>query len=267
MKKYLAIFNISFQEEFAYRWSFIMWRVRNVIQVFLIFSLWNAVFYNSTRQVFGYSRDMILTYVFGILIIRAIVFSARTVDISDQISTGEMSNLLLKPVNFFKYWLVRDLSSKVLNLIFAVGETAILFLLLKPPFFLQTNPINLLGFVFSVILALFIFFCLLFLANMVAFWAPEMGWSIQFLFIMIIGEFLSGSAFPLDILPLGVQKVLSYLPFSYLVFFPLQVYLGKISGLLMGRGLLIALVWAVLLVIILRFVWNKGIKRYAAEGR
>lgn len=267
MKKYLSIFKISLEQEFIYPWNFVMWRVRNVMQIFLIFSLWNAVFYDSSRAIFGYNRNMILTYVFGILIIRAIVFSARIVDVAEEIASGDVSNLLLKPVNYFKYWLTRDLSSKALNLVFAIVETGILFILLKPPFFWQTNLLNLAGFVVAILLAVIIFFCLLFLANMIAFWAPEMGWSIQFLFILIIGEFLSGSVFPLDVLPGAIQQVLYLLPFPYLVFFPLQVYLGKFSGLLMVKGLVIGGIWVLVLILILRFVWSKGIRRFAAEGR
>ncbi|MBI2103398.1 hypothetical protein HYT59_00170 [Candidatus Woesebacteria bacterium] len=77
MYKYLQVFKISFQQEFAYRLNFIMWRLRNVMQIFLVFFLWSTIFSDNQKEFFGYNRDKILTYVFGILILRALVLSAR----------------------------------------------------------------------------------------------------------------------------------------------------------------------------------------------
>ena len=267
MKKYLQIFKLSFQQEFAYRLNFVMWRVRNILQIILMFFLWSSVFKNPQTEVFGYNQEKILTYVFGILILRAIVFSARAVDVAGEISNGDITNFLLKPISYFKYWATRDIASKVLNLSFSVFEITVLFLILKPPLFLQTNPLSLFAVLVSLILAVILFFCLLFITNISAFWMPENGWAAQFLFIVIITDFLSGGVFPLDILPLAFQKVLYSTPFPYLLFFPLQVYLGKIAGLEIIRGLVTAFTWVFVLFMTVKFVWAKGLRRYSAEGR
>ena len=267
MNKYLAIFKISFAQEFAYRLNFIMWRVRNVMQIILIFFLWSSVFSDPTRVVFGYDKARILTYVFGILIVKAIVLSARTVDVANEISSGDLTNFLLKPVNYFRYWFTRDLSSKALNLAFATVEIAILYFLLRPPFFIQTDVVQVSAFVLSLALAVIMFFGLVFLSNLITFWMPEQGWAAQFLVIVVLTDFLSGGVFPLDIFPVALQRILYALPFPYLLFFPLQVYLGKISGSAMWGGILIATAWVMVLMALLNFVWNKGIRKYEAVGR
>jgi ABC-2 type transport system permease protein len=267
MKKYWSVFKISFQQEFVYRLNFIMWRVRNIMQIFLVFFLWDAVFSNPNRVVFGYDRAKILTYVFGLLIVRAFVLSTRAVDVAGEISSGDLSNYLIKPVSYFRYWLTRDISSKSLNLFFAVAEAILLYFLLKPPFFVQANLWYLTGFIASLVLAMLIFFVLLFLTSTIPFWMPESAWGAQFLVIAIITEFLSGALFPLDVLPSVVQNVLSFTPFPYLIFFPLQVYLGKIDTLAIIKGLSISLFWAVALWFILKAVWSRGLKVYQAHGR
>lgn len=267
MHKYLQIFKISFQQEFAYRLNFVMWRVRNVMQIVLTFFLWNTVFYDPGREVFGYNKEKILTYVFGILVLRAIVLSARAVDMAGEIANGEITNYLLKPVSYFKYWFTRDVASKTLNLSFAAVEALILFLILKPNIFLQTDFLIIVLFIVSVVIAVILFFYILFLVNLVTFWMPENGWAAQFLFVVILTEFLSGGAFPIDILPPTLQHLLYALPFPYLLFFPLQVYLGKISGLAIARGLLTGGFWIIALAILTRTVWPRGLKRYSAEGR
>jgi len=267
LSKYISIFRISFAQEFAYKLNFVMWRVRNVIQVFVVFYFWDTAFSESQSTIFGYDRAKILTYTFGILLVRAVVLSARAVDVSGQIANGDLSNLLLKPFGFMKYWFTRDLSSKSLNLMFAVGETSVLFFVLKPPLFLQTNGYLLLEFMIFLVLATILFYLILFLVNMVAFWMPENGWAAQFLFIVIITEFLSGGTLPLDIFPESVQMILRMLPFGYLIFFPIQVYLGKISQSIIFQGFAIEVFWILILLFLVKSVWQKGLKNYASEGR
>ena len=267
MKKYFSIFKISFAQEFAYRVNFIMWRVRNVLQILLVFFLWSAVYTNPQTELFGYNREKILTYVFGIFILRALVLSSRAVDISGEISRGNLTNYLLKPINYIRYWFTRDISSKALNLSFATVEIVILYFFLKPTFFIQTDPLQLLFFFSAVIFAIVMFFGLLVLVNFITFWLPEGGWASQFLIIVIFTEFLSGAVFPIDILPGTLQNFLYALPFPYLMFFPLQVYLGKLSVQATLQGLAISGMWMVILIFAMNRMWTKGVKKYSAVGR
>lgn len=267
MNKYLSIFKISFEQEFAYRLNFIMWRLRNVLGIFFLFFLWDTVFSNSNQVIFGYNRDKILTYVFGILLLRALVFSARAVDIAGEISRGDIMNYLLKPVNYFNYWFVRDMSSKFLNIFFAFFEATALYIILKPPFFVQQDLFMILAFIISVILAILLFFHMLLIVNMITFWVPEAGWAGQYLFIGIFTTFLSGSVFPLDIFPQSIQQVIYSLPFPYLLFIPLQIYLGKLSIDAIFGGLSISFMWLLILFFAARYIWDKGIRQYVAYGK
>jgi ABC-2 type transport system permease protein len=267
MNKYWSIFKISFQQEFAYKINFIMWRVRNVFQIIITFFLWSTVFTNPGTVVFGYDRARILTYVFALMIVRAIVLSARAVDVSSDIAEGNLSNYLVKPISYFKYWFTRDISSKVLNLGFAAVEFTALFLILKPDFYLQTDPYILSAFIISLLVAMLIYFCILFIVSAVPFWAPELGWASQFLVAIVIIEFLSGSLFPIDVLPSGLQRVVMSLPFPYMIFFPVQVYLGKITGVAQMQGFITSFIWLGVLWFFMKYIWNKGLRAYQAFGR
>lgn len=267
MSKLLNIFTTSITQEFAYRANFIMWRVRNVLSIFLVFFLWDIVFRDPSRILFGYDRGKIMTYVLGLVVVKALVLSARTVDVSGEISNGNIINLLLRPINIFKYWATRDISSKALNLLFAIFEAVFLYLILKLPFYLQTDPLLIFGFILSVVLAMAIFFCLMFIVTSITFWAPEMAWGAQFLITVVIVEFLSGSLFPLDIFPSGVQTFLNMTPFPYMIFFPLQIYLGNITGTALIKGIGISVAWTLMLFLFMKYIWGRGLKVYQAYGR
>ncbi|HKB88413.1 MAG TPA: ABC-2 family transporter protein [Patescibacteria group bacterium] len=265
--KYLQIFKINFQEEFAYKFNFIMWRVRNVFQILLTFFLWDTIFDNPTKVIFGYDRSKILTYVFGIIIVRALVMSARAADIASDIAQGDLSNYLLKPVTYFRYWFTRDVSSKAINLIFAAIEFTLLFIILKPPFYFQSNPLTLIFFLIGLVLAIFIYFFILILVSSLTFWAPELSWGGHFLITVVLIEALSGSLFPINILPTSLQSVIMATPFPYLIYFPVQIYLGNITGQALVGGLMLAAAWCGILWFAMNFFWQKGLKVYEATGR
>lgn len=267
MNKYLSIFKISFQEEFAYKLNFVLWRVRNVFQILLTFFLWSTVFANPQTVIFGYDRSKILTYVFGIMIVRALVMSARAADIASDIAQGDLSNYLLKPMTYFKYWFTRDMSSKALNLIFAAVEFTVLFIILRPPFYFQTNLVILLSFFVGIILAVLIYFFILVLVSSLTFWAPEMSWGGHFLITIVVVEALSGALFPINILPPVFQSIVMATPFPYLIYFPVEVYLGNIAGQALLGGLLVAAAWCGILWFAMNFIWQKGLKVYESTGR
>lgn len=267
MKKYLSIFKISFEEEFAYRLNFILWRFRNVLQILLTYFLWSSVYANPATTIFGYDRSKILTYVFGVMIVRAVVLSARVMDVGRDVATGDLSNYLIKPINYFKYWFTRDIASKVLNLGFAAIEFVLLFVILRPPFFFQGNITVFLAFLVSLVLAVLLYFLILFLLSAIPFWAPEIGWGSHFLVSVVIVEAFSGSLFPINILPQTLQSIILATPFPYLIYFPIQVYLGNISGWALLGGALIAASWIGILWVVLNVVWQKGLKAYQAFGR
>jgi len=267
MKKYLRLFNISFQQEFAYRLNFILWRARNVMQILIFFFLWDAIFSGGATQIFGYDKAKIFTYAFALIIVRAIVMSSRSADVAGQIANGELSNLLLKPINYFSYWLTRDLSSKFLNILFSIFETVVLVLILKPNVFIQTNPVYLISFTLALIIAMFIYFTTIMMTSFVPFWVPEIVWGAQFLVIVIVVEFLSGAFLPLDIFPPTVYQILRFTPFPYLIFIPIKIYLGNFDYSMVIQSLIIGTAWCWVLWRIVNYIWKKGLLVYEGVGR
>ena len=73
-----------------------------------------------------------------------------------------------------------------------------------------------------------------------------------------LGELLE--RFPL------LLKVLEVLPFHYLAYFPAMVYMEKKQGTDLIVGLAIELGWAVGLILLSRWLYKLGLRRYSAFG-
>lgn len=262
-KKYLLVVKNMWDQSVSYRLNFVMWRFRQVLQLLTIYFLWTAIL--PPGKLFNeYTQSLMLTYIFGTSLVNSIVLSSRIWEVADEINSGLLSNLLLRPMNYFVYWFAKNLGDKALNIAFSIIEITLLIFILRPPIFLQTNIMFLFFFLISLGLAMFLQFCIDFLLSFIGFWSSE-TWAPRFIFYMLI-SFFSGGLFPLDILPKGINIIFQSLPFAYLLYFPLKIYLGQLSLLQIITGLFASFIWGFILFAFMQLVWRRGIKIYTAQG-
>lgn len=258
MKKYLSILTITLQEYFTYRLNMVMWRIRQIFVFLIPYFIWHAVL-GQGGELYGYNFASLITYLFGTTILRSLVMGSRTVDLGWMINSGYLTIPLMRPLGIFRFLFARDTADKLFNLSFIFFEIPLLYFIFKPPIFLQTNLLILLQTSCSIILAILIYFFINILFGSLGFWSRDV-WAPRFL-LMVVIEFATGAMFPLDMLNSFWQKVMFATPFPYLLYVPLKTYLGQ------PYSLLPQLFWVIVLGIVTRLVWQKGLLRYEAEGR
>lgn len=259
----------TWAEYWVYRLNFMMWRLRSFISFAAIYFFWQAVFIAQTGSIFGWQEGQILTYILGVALLRSVIFSSRTIEVGSEINQGNLTNYLLRPLNFLNYWFGRDLADKFLNIVCTVFELGVFAFILRPEIYLQVNLLSLFFFIFSIIIAVILYFYINLFLGFLAFWTPESWsgiWGPRFVFTIIL-EFFGGAIFPLDILPKTVFNFLMLTPFPYFVYFPLKIYLGKTSGREIFMGLMISVFWCGIWYLLIQKTWRAGLKVYGAEGR
>lgn len=261
--KYFRVAALTWEEMLTYRFNFAMWRVRGVLTILTRYYIWLAAI-PVGMTLFGYSQKTILTYVIGTAILEAIVFSSRAAEIGDDINSGNLSQFLLRPMNYFGYWFSRDMGDKAMNIVFCAGEVLILYFLLRPPLFAQTDMLVVVAFLLAVILATILYFSFSVLLGMIGFWSPEI-WAPRFIFIILVNA-LSGGLFPLTMMPPSLYRLFQLSPFPYLMFFPLNIYLGKVPREQILLGFVVCIFWIGVMYWFVLRAWKKGIKQYTAYG-
>ncbi|MBI2337807.1 ABC-2 family transporter protein [Candidatus Daviesbacteria bacterium] len=263
MSKYWEIFRITWQQFLIYRVNFVIWRLRTIMQLLLVYFIWWSVF-KSQVQVFGYTASSILTYILAASLIRTIVLSSRASDLIDSINTGSIVNFLIKPLGFIRYFLTRDAADKLFNIGFFIVEISLLILLLKPPVIIQTDIAILIPFFLSIAGGLIIYFCINFIIGLTAFWV-ESSWGVLFLMSVFL-ESLGGGLFPLDILPKNLFSALMLTPFPYLIYFPAKLYLGGMNYSEMLNGFVVIAIWILVLILLMRIIRDAGFRHFSAVG-
>lgn len=262
MKKYLHIAKMSFGQTMQYRLNFVFGRLRNFMVVLLFLFIWMKL--TETGKFAGYAREEVMTYLFMMIILRGIIFGGQSRVMAEEINNGWFSKYLTQPISHFWYQFWRESGERLINFLSAIFEVVIFSLLFNFGFIWQSSVAQLAWFGLSLTLALIIYYLLSYALNMLAFWSRE-AFGPRFLFEWLL-EYSSGAIFPLDIVKTGVYNLLGRLPFFYIIFFPISIYLGRFTGEMITHGLFLQSLWIGILGMLCWMLWGEGLKRYSGEG-
>jgi len=97
-----------------------------------------------------------------------------------------------------------------------------------------------------------------------AFWTTRMSAINQMYFVVTL--FLSGQVAPLSLFPVPLQIVASLLPFRWMIAFPVELLLGRLTPVEALTGFAAQGIWLTLSLALLRIVWRAGVRIYSAVG-
>lgn len=263
MKKYFEIFRVSILSYFVYRFSFIIWRLRNAFGLIFLYFLWTSI-YLQRISILSYTKPELISYILLINMVSSVNLSTRTSDIASDILSGDFMNYLLRPTSFLKYVMTGELVDKIINGLSSLIEIIILILAFKPTLFIQPHLINYVMFLITLIIGAILSFFISILFSFLAFWTTEI-WSPRFIYQILV-SMLAGSFFPLDILSKKIYEILLLTPFPYLIFLPTRIYIKGFSSDLI-QPIVISIIWCFILYKIVQIVWRRGLITYGAHGR
>ena len=261
--KYLSVYAMSLQDVLQRRASLLMDRIGGLAFVLALYFFWDSLL-KGRDSFLGYSRPQMLSYVLAMNILRSFVFTGRGWELVHEISSGRLSNYLLRPVSYLGYCLSLDMAQKSIHVAAAVFEVGTLILVFHAPLYLPHAPGTWALFLAATLMSSLLFFLLEFVVSSLAFWTSESGGPL-FCFELFL-QFAAGAFFPLDVLPLALRRALEATPFPYMVYFPVRIFLEKVSPVEALRILGMEALWLAAVYAAAMTVWRRGVRSYAAEG-
>ncbi len=253
----------------AYRGDFLLGTVLRFLPMVTTILLWRAVYAGTRRQqMAGFDEREMIAYLLLIHISR--MFSSMpglAPGISRDIREGTIKKYLIQPLDMVGYLLSYRTAHKVAYIVTSFLPYAGLFFLCRGYFDGLPGPATLAAYLVSLLLAFLIGFFFETCLGMVGFWFLEVSsllWVVN-----TVNYFVSGQMFPLDLLAERAPFwawLLKNLPFQYLAYFPAVVFLGKVQGAALVEGLAVEAAWAVVLILLSRWLFRRGLRRYSAYG-
>ncbi|HVU08905.1 MAG TPA: ABC-2 family transporter protein [Verrucomicrobiae bacterium] len=267
MKKYWHAFTIGIQNNLTYRFNYLTRTLFSFIPLFAMLSLWRTVYgsNNGANAHVGYTQAQMIFYYLLVAVVD--VLTAVNEDdwqIAADIREGNISQFLLKPIDYLWYRLCLFFSGRIAFISMAAIPLAIFIFCFRAYFVSPANETAFIVFPVSLLLTALLQFFISYAMAMLAFWLLEIS---TFIFILFAFEYIaSGHLFPLALLPAPVYHALLFTPFPYQMYFPITIYMGKVSGMELWYGLLMQFFWVLLTYALARFMWGRGIKKYSAFG-
>lgn len=264
MRKFLAFSRMVIIDAFIYRATGFIWMLNDIGPAVIALIFWSAAF-TTHSSVAGYTFSQMLLYYLGIMFVNNVINTQPQFFLSDEIRSGDFSNYLLKPINFTMLKFASNSSWRIVRLIFFIPMlllVAKLFSLDLGLFYFHVFQWGLIILSLSLAFAINFFFKLA--LGLTTIWFEESGW--LFFGFDILSSFLSGELIPLDLFPNGLLVANNFLPFKYMLYFPLSILLNRLSGHELFFGLLFQFVWCLFAYGLYRLLLRRGSRIYSAYG-
>jgi ABC-2 type transport system permease protein len=267
MKKYWHVINVGIQNNLTYRFNFLARAVFGLVPLLAVLYVWRTIYSGNGpgSNVGTYSlAEMISYYLLTTVVDALTAVNEDDWQIAADIKDGQISQFLLKPIDYLAYRLGLFVSGRITYLAVATIPLAIFIFCLRQYFVLPADWLSFGCFALSLLLTALLQFFISYTMAMLAFWVLEVS---TFIFIVFAFEYIaSGHLFPIDILPHYLERLLFFTPFPYQLYFPISIYMGKAVGNDLLYGLIAQLFWVGAAYSAARFMWRRGIQKYSAVG-
>ena len=266
LPKFWCVLKLVWIERMAYRVNFLLEVVSGIVSSLVIVFLWLAIYRSAGRELIGgYTVAEMVTYLLGSgLISTFILNTAENPETSQSIQNGTLSGMLVQPISPYGIWFVRDIGSKAFFLMLGLAGYLVIFFFFRKYLVLSIGPQYLLLLLISILMAAVLQFLLFEALSLLSFWI-ENTYGMRFT-MRVIMEMTGGAIIPLSFFPVFLQKFFSFLPFPFMIYLPMAIYLGKIPAGQILVELLKEAGWITGLILINGFIWQKGVRHYMAMG-
>ncbi|MCT4543540.1 MAG: ABC transporter permease [Vallitalea sp.] len=266
MKSYLSVFKLRLITGMQYRIAAIASIFTQLSFGFIFIMIFDA-FYSSNPSIQPISFNELVTYTW---LKQAFLFFImpwfRDGEIFNLITKGNIAYELCRPINLYGFWYSKLIASRVSNtLLRCLPVLCISFILPKP--YNISLPID---------LSTFSLFCISLILGLVITVAISMLMYISVFITMspagsslvfcVLGEFFSGLAIPIPLMPTWLQRIVYVLPFRLTCDMPFRIYLGHIPKNKALTGILIQFIWLTILLILGQVIMKKTLKKVIVQG-
>jgi ABC-2 type transport system permease protein len=263
VRLYLEVARRSFQRHLAYRGATLAGLWANTVFGVLLASVFGA-FYRSqgggSATVAGFELAEILTFIWIGQSMIMVLYMWGWWEVATAVQSGDIVTDLMKPFDYFGYWLSRDLGRAACHVLTRFLPTFLVGLLLYD-LALPGVSLRWLAFAISIVLAVVVSFAWRFMVNLGAFWMTDVR-GIGYLTMLPV-NFFSGFLVPIAFFPSWLRVIADVLPFRAMSMLPVEIMLGH-GGI--ATALALQAFWAVALCLLARLMLGAATRKLVVQG-
>jgi ABC-2 type transport system permease protein len=234
----------------------------HVLEPLVYLIVWSVVSAGQGGSVGDYTAHGFAAYFIVFMLVNHVTYTWIMYEYEYRIREGSLSFALLKPVHPIHSDIADNVSAKLVTLPFMLLIAAGLAAIFKP----AATPVlwAVAAFVPALLLAFILRFLLEWTLALAAFWTTRTGAINQIYFVLVL--FLSGQIAPIALFPYPLRVAANVLPFRWMIGFPVELVLGRLTFGETLTGLMAQVLWLGVSLVLLRTVWRAGVRVYSAVG-
>ena len=254
---------VNWAEQWQYRANLFMYIFYWLVSPIIYLAVWTSIA-NANGDVRGLTANDFITYYMILLICDQLTSNIIIHIFAYKVQDGSLSGELIKPIHpLLTNTLVNDIAFKTLNMAILTPIWIVLALLFKPDFasvsmngILLSIPALLLGYMVNYLLSGAL--------TSLAFWTTRVYSIHEFYYALAL--LFSGQFVPLQLMPDVIQNIARFLPFQLLIYVPVQIIQGNLTMSEIAQGYISGVLWLAVALVLFRWVWREGVKRFSAVG-
>jgi ABC-2 type transport system permease protein len=260
---YWRLWQVNWVEHWQYRANLMMYMLYGLVSPVVYLAVWTTIA-GSQGSVGGLTANDFVTYYLTLLIVDQIIGDISQYYLADKILDGTLSGDLLRPIHpVLTQTLIATSAQKALSFIALLPVWVVLALVFHPDYSAVT-PQSFLLTVPAVILGAALAFLLGVTVTCLSFWTQRVNAIIDFYDALIV--LFSGQFVPLQLMPQTIQDIARFLPFQFFRYVPIEILLNELPAGTLGFYSAVGAVWLGIALVLFRWVWREGLKRFSAVG-
>ncbi len=231
-----------------------------MIQPLIYLLVWSTAAGNG--EIRGLNRGEFVAYYLVLILVNQLTYAQVNWTVGDEIRYGGMNRILLRPLSPLFDTLSTEVAGKLVYMTFSIPATAVLAVLLHPELHIQFS--NVLAFVPALAFAWALRFFWGYALALLAFWSTRADALLALQDSLIF--LLAGQVAPVALLPGVLQRIAVFLPFRYMLGFPVEILTGQLDTRGVFTGFCLQSGWLAVALLLFMVIWRAGIKRYSAVG-
>lgn len=231
-----------------------------LVQLFI----WKAV-YSSRETINGLTLNQMITYYAIAALINYIIMDFADWNLQMLIHTGKFLTYILRPMSHVFFALSQKIGHRILGIIF---EFLPVYLIITFVFKIKILPAQPLWAIISIILSFIMMFLIDYCVGITAFWLTRTS-GIRRMFLLL-RDISSGMIIPLTLFPGIFQKVFFFLPFQFITYVPIRVFIGtyELAGNTFSLPQIVGLqaVSTLAMALFTVLFYQRGIKQFTGVG-
>jgi len=245
-----------------YRAAHVVWLLWFVLKPVLYLSVWSAVARSSGGAVGGLTPQDFAAYYVATMWVVHLTFNGAFAYFEGRVRRGDFSPLLLRPVHPVVGDVAENLAYKTHTTPMLALATLVLIVTFAPR--VATPPWAAAAAVPALLLAFAVRFVTTWTVALAAFWLTRTQAVAQAYLLVLL--FLGGEAAPLALLPDWAQAAAWVSPFPWMLGFPAELLVGRLTPAQALAGIAMQLLWAAVSVLLAWGCWRAALRRYTAAG-